>query len=302
MKVVAVCDVDASRAVAAEEDFPGVKFYTNYQDLLKDPNVGLVINILPHNLHGSVCVEAAQAGKHVVVEKPMCVTVAEADAMIDAAKAANVMLSVFHNRRWDGDFNTIKETIEKGIIGEVFHLEAMMGGLHQPGTWWRSYKDKSGGAMFDWGAHIIDWVLQLVPSNVKGVDGFYHKLRWNEVTNEDHTELIIRFESGVTAQVEISTLAAATKPRWRILGTKGAIVLSGWDKLEVLTEVDGNIARYEPRIKDSDWKAYYRNVWDHLANGADLVVKPEESRRNIAIIEAAEESSKVGHTVVPKHV
>ncbi|MBC8063446.1 MAG: Gfo/Idh/MocA family oxidoreductase, partial [Chlorobia bacterium] len=82
MKVVAVCDIDASRETNAQEDFPGCAFYTDYRELLKDPNINLVINILPHNLHGSVCVEAAKAGKHVVVEKPMCVNVAEADAMI----------------------------------------------------------------------------------------------------------------------------------------------------------------------------------------------------------------------------
>jgi len=302
MKVVAVCDVDATREASAQEDFPGVAFYTDYHELLKDPKINLVINILPHNLHGSVCVEAAQAGKNVVVEKPMCMNVAEADAMIDAAKANNVMLSVFHNRRWDGDFNTIKELIDQGMIGQVFHIEAMMGGMHHTGTWWRSYKDKSGGAMFDWGAHIIDWILQFVPSTVKGVDGYYHKLRWHDVSNEDHTELVIRFDNGVTAQVEISYIAAATKPRWRILGTKGAIVMQGWDKIEVTVDHEGHLAKFEPSLKQSDWKAYYRNIWDHLTKGADLAVKSEESRRNIAIIEAAEESSKAGHTVVPKHV
>ncbi len=117
MKIVSVCDVDATRAAAAEEDFPGVKFYTDYRDLIKDPHVDMIINILPHNLHGSVCIEAAKAGKHVVVEKPMCINVAEADAMIDAAKASNVMLSVFHNRRWDGDFNTIRARPAQAAFG-----------------------------------------------------------------------------------------------------------------------------------------------------------------------------------------
>lgn len=302
MKVVSVCDLDAGRESAAKEDFPDVAFFTDYKKLLTDSDADLIINILPHNLHASVCIEASQAGKHVVVEKPMSMNVAEADAMIEAAKASGKMLSVFHNRRWDGDFNTIKELIEKGIIGDLFHIEACMGGMNHPGTWWRSYKDISGGAMFDWGAHIIDWILQYVPSSVKGVDGFYHKLRWTDISNEDHAELVIRFENGVTAQVEISSIAAATKPRWRILGTKGAIVMSGWDKIEVTVDHDGYLAKFEPPLKQSDWKAYYRNIWDHLANGADLAVKPEESRRNIAIIEASEESSKLGHTVKPKHV
>lgn len=301
MKVVAVCDLDATREAAAKEDFPTAAFFTDYKQLLAESNADLIINILPHNLHASVCIEASRAGKHVVVEKPMCMNVAEADAMIEAAQGSGKMLSVFHNRRWDGDYNTIKELIEKGVIGDVFHIEACMGGMHHPGTWWRAYKDKSGGAMFDWGAHIIDWILQLVPSSVKGVDGFYHKLRWSDVSNEDHAELVIRFENGVSAQVEISYIAAATKPRWRILGTKGAIVMQGWDKIEVTVDHEGYLAKFEPPLKQSDWKAYYKNVWDHLANGAELAVKAEESRRNIAIIEASEESAKAGQTVKPRH-
>lgn len=301
MKVVAVCDLDASREAVAQEDFPGVAFYTDYKKLVEDPSIGLVINILPHNLHANVCIDAMNAGKHVVVEKPMCMNVAEADAMVDAANKNGVMLSVFHNRRWDGDFQTIRDLIQRGIIGDVFHIEACMGGMHHPGTWWRSYKDISGGAMFDWGAHIVDWILQFVPQAVKGVDGYYHKLRWHDVSNEDHTELVMRFEGGATAQVEISYIAAASKPRWRILGTKGAIVMVGWDKIEVSVDHEGYIAKFDAPMKQSDWKAYYRNIYGHLANGEELVVKAEESRRNIAIIEAAEESSKAGHTIVPKH-
>lgn len=301
MRIVAVCDLDPAREAAAKEDFPAASFHTDYHDLLKVEGLDLVINILPHNLHASVCIDALNLGKHVVVEKPMCMNVAEADAMIDAAKATNVMLSVFHNRRWDGDYNTIKDLISEGMIGDVFHIEACMGGFHNPGTWWRSYKEISGGAMFDWGAHIIDWILQLVPVQVKSVDGYYHKLKWHEVSNEDHTELVMRFENGTTAQVEVSYIAAATKPRWRILGTKGAIVMQGWDRIEVLVDHEGHIARFDAPIKKSDWNAYYRNIWEHLTQGTELVVKAEESRRNISIIEAAEESSKAGHSIVPKH-
>lgn len=302
MHVLAICDLDPNREKAANEDFPAAKFYTDYHQLIQDPALDLIINILPHNLHANVCIEALNAGKHVVVEKPMCMNVAEADAMIDAANKSGKMLSVFHNRRWDGDFRAINDLIKRGMIGDVFHIEACMGGMHHPGTWWRSYKDISGGTMFDWGAHIIDWILQFIPQDVRSVDGFFHKLRWNDITNEDHGELIMRFEGGPTAQVEISYIAAATKPRWRILGTKGAIVMSGWDRIEVTVDHDGYLAKFDAPMPQSDWNAYYRNIHGHLANGEELAVKAEESRRNIAIIEAAEESSKLGRTVVPKHV
>jgi scyllo-inositol 2-dehydrogenase (NADP+) len=301
METVAACDLDPARMEQAAADFPGIRTYTDIESLLRDPIVDLCVIILPHNLHAPIAVQAANAGKHVVVEKPMCISVAEADAMIEAANKNNVMLSVFHNRRWDGDFNSIKELIQDGTIGEVFHIEACMGGLRQPGTWWRSYKEYSGGAMFDWGAHIIDWILHLVPQRVAGVDGYYHKRRWQEVTNEDHTELIIRFEGGETAQVEISNLAAASKPRWRILGTHGAIVMQDWNTISVTIDHKGHLAKFDTKAKDSDWQAYYNNVAGHLMRDEELVVKPEEARRIISIIEAAEQSSKAKSTVVPAY-
>jgi scyllo-inositol 2-dehydrogenase (NADP+) len=301
MKIVAACDVDESRMVMAAKDFPGIQTYTDADKLLDDPAVEMVIVILPHNLHASVAVKAAQKGKHVIVEKPMCISVAEADAMIDAAQANKVMLSVFHNRRYDGDFMTIRSLIEKGMIGDVFHIEAMMGGMQPLGDWWRSDKKISGGAMFDWGAHIIDWILHLIPQQVVSVDGYYQKLRWFEHSNEDHTELTMRFENGANATVEISSLAAASKARWRILGTKGAIVMPSWDKLEVTVDHEGAMAKFEQPIMKTNQQAFYDNIASHLMKGQDLVVKPEEARRIIAVIEAAEKSSAARQTMKPAY-
>jgi predicted dehydrogenase len=301
MTTVAACDLDPSRVAVAAHDFPGIKTFTDPDLLLADPEIDLVVVILPHNLHAPVAVKAANLGKHVIVEKPMCISVAEADSMIEAAHAHDVMLSVFHNRRWDGDIMTIRALIEKGTIGEVFHIEAMMGGLQPLGNWWRSDKKISGGAMFDWGAHIIDWILHLIPKHVVGVDGYYQKLRWFEHSNEDHTELTIRFEGGANATVEISSLAAASKDRWRILGTKGSIVMHGWDKIEVTVDHDGYLAKFEAPMQKTNQQAYYNNIAAHLMKGEDLVVKAEEARRIIGVIEAAERSSNAQQTIKPAY-
>lgn len=301
MQTVAACDVDPSRMEAAAADFPGIRTYTAIEDLAKDHEVDLCVVILPHNLHASASILFTDAGKHVVVEKPMCITVAEADSMIASAVRNNVMLSVFHNRRHDGDYLAIKELISKGTIGDVFHIEACMGGYHAPHEWWRASKEVSGGAMYDWGAHVIDWILNLVPSKMVGVDGWYQKRVWTQMTNEDHTELCIRFANGANANVEMSSIAAVTKPRWRILGTRGAIVMKGWDEIEVTVEHTGHLASFTVNPKQSDWQAYYNNVANHLMHGGELEVKATEARRIIAAIEASEESAKTGKTVVPAY-
>jgi predicted dehydrogenase len=301
MRTVAACDIDPDRVATAADDFPGIQLYTNVEDLLRDESVDVCFVVLPHNIHAPVAVQCMNAGRHVVVEKPMCTSVAQADAMIEAATRNAVMLSVFHNRRWDGDFNSIRDLIHEGLIGDVFHIEACMGGMSEPGTWWRSDKEISGGAMFDWGAHIVDWIFHLMPGEMAGVDGYFHKLRWTKSTNEDHSEMVIRFASGKTAQVEISSLAAAGKARWRILGTQGAIVMPSWDKIEVTVDHQGRLAKFDVKPKETDWPAYHRNIAGHLMRGEELAVKPEEGRRVIAAIEAAERSSIEKRTAVPAY-
>lgn len=301
IQTVAACDVDPARMESAAQDYPGIRTYTDIDALLADKGVDLCVVILPHNLHADVAVKCSQAGKHVIVEKPMCITVAEADRMIDAANAAGKMLSIFHNRRHDGDFLAIKEIIDRGVIGDVFSIEATGAGYGHPGTWWRANKQISGGAMYDWGAHFIDWILNLVPSTVTGVDGYFQKRVWNDVSNEDHTQATIRFANGCNADLMISSICRAPRPRWRILGTLGAIVDESRGDFTVYTEHQGYQATLTVKYKPTDWQAYYNDIYKHLAEGAELDVKAEQARRIISILEAAERSSKSGKTETPAY-
>lgn len=98
-------------------------------------------------------------------------------------------------------------------VGDIFYVEMWGGGYRKPGRCWRSDERISGGTFYDWGAHYIDWLLNLVPSKVTGVTGFFHKLVWHDVTNEDHVEACIRFEGGAVTGVQMSTIARSGKPR-----------------------------------------------------------------------------------------
>lgn len=296
METVAACDLDPSRTAEAEKDFPGIRTYTDFDDLLARDNAELVVIITPHNTHAPLALKALNAGKHVVLEKPMCITVGEATSMIEAARKSGVTLTTFHNRRHDGDFMAIREVIEKGLIGEVFHIEAFIGGYGHPRYWWRSDKCISGGCMYDWGAHFIDWILQLIPEPMESVTGFFHKRVWDDVTNEDQTQAIIRFKNGATADLQVSSIARLGKPKFRILGTKGAIIDEWKGTFKLATEVEGIPVETEVKYKESTWPEYYKNLAEHLLDGAPLEVAPESSRRVIAVIETAEKSSKSGRT------
>lgn len=294
----AACDVDPARMQSAAQDFPGIRTYTDYRDLLADPDVHLVVNILPHNLHGKVNLDIVSADKHCICEKPFTITVAEADACIAAAKAHGVTISVFHNRRYDGDHLAMMEIVRSGEIGEVFHIEAGSGGFEYPGDWWRANKEISGGNLYDWGVHFMDWVLDLIPDPIENVTGFFHKRVWDKVTNEDQTQAIVRFTTGKYADVRISSIDAAPRARFRILGTKGAIEMGqAWTgEFTVRCVVDGKtwerIEKFQDRGFGDSGLAYYKMLAAHLFNGEPLAVTAESARRNIAVIEAAEKSSK----------
>ncbi|MBV9867203.1 MAG: Gfo/Idh/MocA family oxidoreductase [Abitibacteriaceae bacterium] len=301
LELTAICDADAARTKVAAEDFPGVATYNAVDDFLQDPNVDLAVIVLPHNLHAPVSIQCSHAKKHVIVEKPMCITVDEATKMIKAARKADRMLSVFHNRRQDADYRALREiVVEKKLLGEVFEVEMWGGGFGRPNpNWWRSSKEISGGHFYDWGAHYLDWLLGIVPGAIDSVTGYFHKRIWHEVTNEDHVQAIIKFSSGCVANVQMSSIAYAGKPRWWVLGEKGAAVDKG-GHFEVTGDFKSSgypATLHVPYKSDSEWKTYYTNISDHLVRGKELKVKPEQARRVIAIMETAEKSSEKGRSL-----
>ncbi len=294
----AACDLDPARVAVAETDFPGLRPYTDIHSLLSDAGVDLVTIITPHNTHAPLAIQALNAGKSVVCEKPMCLTAQEATAMIAASEANGVMLSVFHNRRHDGDFLALKEAIvEKKRIGDLFSIQAGFAGYGHPGHWWRSEKAVSGGAFYDWGAHFLDWILNLMPGRkVVSVTGYFHKRLWHDVTNEDHVQAILRFDDGAHADLSFSQISSVPIPRWRIQGTQGGILDDGSvkDGMKLFGHLDGLAVSGEIKNKANHGDQYYKGIYAHLVHGAPLDVTPQQARRVIAIMEAAEKSSRTG--------
>jgi predicted dehydrogenase/type 1 glutamine amidotransferase len=299
-EATAVCEVSAERRNVAEEEQPGIQTYSSVTQMLKKSDVEIVVLITPHNSHAKLALQCLNAGRHVITEKPFCITTKEADDMIKAAKKNKVMLSVFHNRRWDGDYKAIHDVVNKGLLGDIFHIEACMGCYDHPRYWWRSDKKISGGAFYDWGAHIVDWVLGLVPAKMTEISGHFQNDRvWHDVSNEDHCNAVVRFDNGCCANIELSHIAAIGKPRWRILGSLGAMTSTGEKTFDVVSFKEGMRVESKVSALEWDWQAYYRNIGDHLLLGEPLVVTPESARRVIGAIETAEKSSKAGKALQP---
>jgi predicted dehydrogenase len=257
-----------------------------------------------------------EAGKHVVVEKPFCLRLEEADRMIALALEKERTLTVYQNRRWDPDFLAIRTAIEAGMIGEVFYLETFIGGFSHPCQYWHSHEPVSGGVFYDWGSHYLDWILNLMPEPVTQVRASSHKRVWHDVTNSDQARVQIRFAGGKEADFIHSDVAAILKPKWYILGTEGAII-GHWREESVKTRrwsgdlIEERLAPsevlptvylhrrdttgliHEQRLTLPPVPSYpfHRNLADHLLSGERLHILPTSSRRNIAVMEAAKHSA-----------
>ena len=299
VEIAAVCELDPARREAALEDFPDIETFARVGDLLRRGGLDLVTIITPHNTHAKLAVQCLEAGLNVVCEKPMAITGAQVKAMMGAARRKKLMVTTFHNRRWDGDFVTLRNLIrQEGIIGRVFRIEAGGGGYGPQGNWWRADRKISGGAIYDWGAHFTDWILNIVPQPIDWVSGYQVKNSdWAHYTNEDHSEYTLRFKDGCLAHLTQSNLSMVGRPRWRILGEKGAIE-DGGGKFLVKTLVNGRQMSTEVPFGESDWHAFYQNIFAHLRGGEELVITPESAARVIGVLEAANISAGRGSAAV----
>ena len=153
----------------------------------------------------------------------------------------------------------------------------------------------SGGRFYDWAAHLLYWVLLLIPSKIKQVYGFSQKRVWRDVSNEDEVKCVIRFENGEVADIQDSSISAVLKLKWRILGEKGGIS-GNWvdEEIRVFEYTGTDIKETIVKIKPSQWNKFYHNIADHLLRGEPLEITPFMARRVIGVIEKTMESAEKG--------
>jgi scyllo-inositol 2-dehydrogenase (NADP+) len=291
----------------------GCPAYESFEQVLDDPEVDLVVLATPHSVHAEQAVRALDAGKHVVTDKVMCTSLAECDRMIEAARRNDRLLTVFHNRRWDGDYLTLRRLIEEGELGELRWLE-MAWQVFGPPRGWRGRREMGGGRLFDLGAHMLDQVMLIFPAAVESVYcRMHHDYPDHDV--ESHAMLVVGFEGGATAVVDAGGMHAIPKPRIHAFGTDGAFVKRGLDPQEEAMKAGDIDAAVEPeanygrlRTREGErvvltvpgrWRCFYENVADALAGRAEPAVRLEEVRRCMAVLEAAFRSAEQGQVVRP---
>jgi predicted dehydrogenase len=322
LELTAVCDVSAARREAATTVAPGIATEADGADLLARDDVDLVVVSTPPSTHASWALRAVRAGKHVLVEKPFAIATADADEVLAEADARDRLAVVYQNRRFDPDHLAVRRAVRDGSLGEVFHVETFVGGYGHPCNLWHSDEGVSGGAFYDWGAHVLDQVLDIVDTDIEHVTAAAHKRRWFDVTNADHSRVTVRFVDGTEAEFVHSDLAAALKPRWYVLGTGGALV-GHWRTEKVVSRndigtleedvlapadspplldlhaADGSVTRLA--TPPAEPYAFHRELADRLRLGLAMTVTAQQSRRVLSVMEAARRSADdSGRPVVPR--
>ena len=303
----AVAEPDASRLAVAAREFPGIQTFASVEELLAGSDVNLVVLITPHNTHGPLALKCLKAGRHVVCEKPFAITTKECDAMIAAAKKSGVMVSTFHNRHWDGSILKALDVVRSGVIGEIVRVEGHMGQWGKPGDWWRSSKSISGGVLYDWGVHVLEYTLQLIDSEITEVTGFAKRgywaaqSKWGSDTVEDEGFAVVRFKNGAWASLCITNLDVNPKRGMvEVTGTKGTFWWD-YDTHEIIVSDGVTTTVTKGKNPPAQWQKYYANVADHLTKGVPLVITPEWSRRPIHILDLADRSAREGRTLKAKY-
>lgn len=300
LELSAVCDTNPERVTAALELAPNATPFSDASAMLDSGLIDLVVVSTPPNSHYAWAKEALSRGIHVVLEKPMALLATECDELMEIAASKKLMLVVYQNRRYDADFVAMREVIRSGEIGEVYHYDSFVGGYSRPCDYWHSNAEVSGGAIFDWGSHFLDQILNIIPDDVDHVSGQNHKRVWTHATNADHAHVTVTFTSGKQATFVHSDLAAARKPKFYVLGTKGSLV-GNWnpagepavaDLPALLTVHHENGTVREVAVNAPDTLAFHRSIVEYLNNGTSMEVNAVQSRNVVAIMQAAEESAR----------
>ena len=231
--ITAIATSDPGRAAQAAAAHPDAAIMSTDALLQRAGDLDLVVLASPPHVHREQAVAALEAGAAVVIDKPFVPTVADAEAIIAAAEAAQRPLTVFQNRRWDGDFRTVRTLVESGALGTVHRFESTFErfGAPRQGTWQGQISpEQGGGILFDLGSHLIDQALTLFgPATLEAAE--LRAVR-DGLGSEDDAFVSLRHDSGVRSHLTMSRVAAQSGPRFRVLGDQSGYTVYGLDGQE----------------------------------------------------------------------
>jgi predicted dehydrogenase len=249
----------------AHKAYPATRTYRTVEELLADPSIALVVVATPNETHFALAKQVLQAGKHVVIDKPFAESSAQAEELIEIATTKGLVLAPFHNRRWDGDFLTVKKVLGEGQLGRLVTFESHFDRfkpIPKEHTWKES-ANPANGMLMDLGPHLVDQALALfgMPTRVTA------SVRTDREGSAIEDAFDIRLDyAGVTAWCRATMLACEASPRFLLHGTAGSFRKYGLDPQEPAIVAGAKV----PRLGEGDWLAEAESAWGELAVAPDL--------------------------------
>ncbi len=320
--LVAVADTNPEQLKDAPE---GVEVYSCIEDMLAKADINVVMISTPNPSHLEMVEKSAAAGKHIICEKPAAMSVAQFDRMVEVTKEAGVIFTVHQQRRWDKDYRVMKEVYDRHMVGDVYIIKSQLYGFNGYMHDWHVYPEMGGGMLYDWGVHLIDQILNMVDSEI---DSIFADLR-NVIndTVDDYFKIILKFKNKVTAEIELGTYYLTPKRAWFIGGNTGSAMIDGFGgegkivrTAHLLENVPGKITMTaagptrsfgpapegllleEPLPEvDVSHRMYFEHFLKALNGEEEIIVKPAQVRRVLAVMDAVRESARTGEAIRFEH-
>jgi scyllo-inositol 2-dehydrogenase (NADP+) len=318
MELAAVVERSSDKAA---ERYPGITTYRSVEDLLKDSSIKLVVVATPNSTHYDMALQALEAGKSVVVDKPAAVTSAEIVPLMQLAGGVGLHFIPFHNRRWDSDFQTIKKVLHEESLGRLVHFESNFD-RWRPGLASRAWKEDpdQGGVLLDLGTHLADQALTLF-GLPEAVSADVRHERDGEGANDSFT-VRMHYYRGLSVTLSANCLSSPPRPRFHLRGTKGNYLKWGLDPQEealnkvtriddphwgeepaadwatLRVDVDGEMVTQPVPSIPGDYRLFYTGVRDALLGTAPAPVEAVAAWRAARLLEWALESSQHHREIV----
>ncbi|TNF39821.1 MAG: oxidoreductase, partial [Bacteroidetes bacterium] len=301
--------------------FPEAKIVRSYEEILENKKVDLVIVNTPDKFHYEMAKQAILHGKHIIVEKPVTLKSKEALELIELSREKGIVFTVFQNRRWDGDFRTVRKVLNENKLGRLVEFESHFDRYRTqitPDTW-KEEGDEYAGVLYNLGSHMVDQVYVLFGKPL-AVTAHLKIVRTAGIVT-DYYDIRLEYEN-FAALLKCSYLVKKPGPRYILHGEKGSFYKSGIDPQEEMLKA-GNLPLgknwgtepseewgtlfYEKDGKDfgemietlpGNYNIFYNNVYDAIRNGAELDVKPEEAAEVLNILEACIQSNREKRTII----
>jgi predicted dehydrogenase len=299
----------------SKERYPGAKLYRSVEELCTDKELQLIVVNTPTHLHFEQAKMVLQAGKNMVIEKPFAITVKEAEELTALAEANHLFLSVYQNRRYDGDFRAVKDVVEKGLLGEIREVEIRYD-RYRPSFGGKQHKEgdmPGAGNLYDLSPHLVDQAIQLF-GFPDAVFADLIKMR-DDVAVPDYFELLFYYER-LRVRLKATVIARESTYAYVLHGMKGSFLQQRSDMQEqqlqagvkpslenwcpvpaspdglLHTEINGEVVRKEMTSSPGNYMGYYEDVYKALTGQGPNPVPAADGIKNTRIIEAAWESRK----------